>query len=85
MTDINKDDLIKMNSHSPAAPIELNGFGQYAPECFMGLTKREMIAMHSMASWINHHGSSGSYGFNVKDAAKSSVECADALLEELGK
>ena len=85
MKKISKAESVKMNSHSPAAPIELNGFGQYAPECFMGLTKREMIAMHSMASWINHHGSAGNYSFNAKDAAVSAVECADALLGELNK
>ena len=50
-----------------------------------GLTKREMFAMHAMASWINHHGSAGGYGFNSKEAARSAVECADALLEELSK
>jgi hypothetical protein len=51
----------------------------------IGLTKREMFAMHAMASWVNHHGSAGGYGFNEKEAARSAVECADALLEELSK
>ena len=50
-----------------------------------GLTKREMFAMHAMASWVNHHGSAGGYGFSAKEAARSAVECADALLEELSK
>lgn len=48
-----------------------------------GLTKREMFAMHFMASWINHHGSAHDYGFSVKNAALSAIECADALLSEL--
>lgn len=73
------------NADLPAMPIEINGFGQYKPECYVGLTKREMFAMHMMASWINHHGSNGSYGFNASDAAASAIECADALLEELEK
>ncbi|AGH16097.1 hypothetical protein VPKG_00060 [Vibrio phage pYD21-A] len=50
-----------------------------------GLTKREMFAMHAMAAWIAHHGSANNYGFSAKDAAMSSVECADALLSELEK
>ena len=73
------------NADLPAMPIEINGFGQYAPDVFSGLTKREMFAMHAMASWVNHHGSSGEYGFSEKEAARSAVECADALLEELAK
>ena len=36
------------NGDMPAMPIELNGFGQYAPEAHTGLTKREMFAMHFM-------------------------------------
>ena len=48
-----------------------------------GLTKREMFAMHFMASWINHHGSANDYGFSVKNAALSAIECADTLLSEL--
>ena len=71
------------NSDMPAMPIEINGFGQYAPEAFTGLTKREMFAMHFMASWINHHGSAHDYGFSVKNAALSAIECADVLLSEL--
>jgi hypothetical protein len=50
-----------------------------------GLTKREMFAMHMMASWINHHGTRGDYSFNAGDAALSAIECADALLVELEK
>ena len=57
----------------------------YGHNEFNGLTKREMFAMHAMASWVNHHGSAGGYGFSAKEAARSAVECADALLEELSK
>lgn len=51
---------------------------------FGGLTKREMMAMHFMAAWIQHHGSlNNNYRFNQKDAAICAIECADALLREL--
>lgn len=36
-----------INANKPAMPIELNGFGNYAPESHTGLTKREMIAMYA--------------------------------------
>lgn len=71
------------NADTPAMPIEINGFGQYSPEAHAGLTKREMIAMHMMSAWIQHHGSANNYGLSPKIAALSAVECADALLEAL--
>lgn len=42
------------NADMPAMPIELNGFGQYAPEAHCGLTKRETFAMNApdMPSWF---------------------------------
>jgi len=35
-------------------PIEFNGFGVYAPEAHLGLTKREMFAMNApeMPNWF---------------------------------
>ena len=69
----------------PAMPIELNGFGQYAPEAHTGLTKREMFAMHFMQAWIQHHGSAGDYGFSKEGAALSAIECADSLIAKLEK
>ena len=50
-----------------------------------GLTKREMFAMHFMASWINHHGAANDYGFSANGAAESAIECADALLAKLNE
>ena len=73
------------NGGMPAMPIELNGFGQYAPEAFVGLTKREMFAMHFMQAWIQHHGSYGDYPFSKEGAALSAIECTDSLLAELEK
>jgi len=73
------------NANSPASPIEINGFGQYAPAWYTGLTKRELFAMHAMSSWISHNGASRDFGFNSKEAASSAIEFADALLKELEK
>ena len=73
------------NADLPAIPIELNGFGQYAPEAYTGLTKREMFAMHFMQAWIQHHGSAGDYPFSKEGAALSAIERADSLLAELEK
>ena len=73
------------NADLPAMPIELNGFGQYAPEAHTGLTKREMFAMHFMQAWIQHHGSAGDYGFSKEVAALSAIECADSLIAKLEK
>ena len=73
------------NADLPAMPIEINGFGQYAPEAHTGLTKREMFAMHFMQAWIQHHGSAGDYGFSKEDAALSAIECADSLIAKLEK
>ena len=70
------------NSDMPAMPLPL---GSETVVGQQGLTKREMFAMHFMASWINHHGSAHDYGFSVKSAALSAIECADALLSELEK
>ena len=73
------------NADLPAMPIEINGFGQYAPEAHIGLTKREMFAMHFMQAWIQHHGSAGDYGFSKEGAALSAIECADSLIAKLEK
>ena len=35
------------NGDMPAMPIEINGFGQFAPEVFIGLTKREMLCLYN--------------------------------------
>jgi len=35
------------NKDMPAMPISDSGFGQYKPEVFYGLTKREMLAMNA--------------------------------------
>ena len=76
------------NADLPAMPQDgdlwVLEIGQCATEA-TGLTKREMFAMHAMQAWIQHHGSRGDYGFSEKDAAQSSLRCADALLEELEK
>lgn len=76
------------NGDTPAMPIELSGFGQFKPEAYAGLTKREMIAMHTMQGLLSDqkniecHDTANDW---VKNITESSVEFADALLEELEK
>ena len=41
------------NADMPAHPIELSGFGLYAPEAHHGLTKREMFAMAAMQAQLS--------------------------------
>ena len=67
------------NSDMPAMPIELSGFGMYAPEAHHGLTKREMFAMAAMQGLCAH---SGDY-HKFEHLASDAVNYADALLAEL--
>jgi len=67
------------NADMPAMPIELSGFGLYAPEAHYGLTKREMFAMAAM----NGSMSNPDDRYTYEQMAKYSVEYADALLAEL--
>lgn len=66
------------NGDLPAMPIELTGFGQFAPEAHAGLTKREMFAMAAMQGILACDNSEFKH-----IAAQMAVECADALLVEL--
>ena len=71
----------------PAMPIELNGFGQYAPECHLGLTKREVFAMHAMQGLLSSASDSNGIWTNEgpEFIASEAVSFADALLAELDK
>lgn len=66
------------NGDLPAMPIELSGFGQYAPEAHVGLTKREMFAMAAMQGLLSNEPDRQPYYI-----AADSVIMADALLAEL--
>jgi hypothetical protein len=66
------------------APLGGDPFGNYTVKS-LGLTKREHFAGLMMQAEKIHHGASGAYGFSEKEAAKSAVQCADALLAELDK
>ena len=46
-------ELMVKNADMPAHPIELSGFGLYAPEAHYGLTKREMFAMAAMQAQLS--------------------------------
>ena len=77
------------NKDMPAMPLSLelsNRYEQgYYDQAALGLTKREHFAGLMMQAEKIHHGASGAYGFSEKEAAKSAVQCADALLAELDK
>lgn len=79
------------NADKPANPIEINGFGQYAPEAHTGLTKREMFAMHAMQGLLSSNASlnsSASYTRKFQEIdqiASYATLCADSLLAELEK
>lgn len=76
------------NADMPAMPINtMKSVGELsvATNEHMGLSKREYFAAMFMAAWINHHGSAGGYDYSSQAAAKSAIDDADALLEELSK
>jgi hypothetical protein len=54
-----------------------------AVERISGFTKREELAARFMAAWIIHHGASGDYGYNRRQAAQDAIQDADTLLAEL--
>jgi hypothetical protein len=69
------------NGNLPAMPIELSGFGQFAPESHTGLTKREQFAMAAMQGLLVNMGRNGLD--SVKQVAEHASAAADALLAEL--
>lgn len=70
------------NGNKLAFPIELNGFGQYAPEFHEGLTKREDFAARFMAAYRSQ---SDTLDVKSEEVAKWAIEDADALLKALEK
>lgn len=72
-----------INADLPSMPIELNGFGQYAPEAYLGLTKREMFAMAAMQGLLATL--TEEYDLSPRELAEDAVLNADALLAELEK
>lgn len=75
------------NGDLPAMPIELSGFGQFAPEAHTGLTKREQFAAMAMQGLLSgNNADCDLYETSVewvKNLTEASVEFADALLAEL--
>lgn len=51
----------------------------------LGLTKRELFAMHAMQGLCNAHTQDGTWAHTAKDVSFTAVEYADALLAELAK
>ena len=70
------------NADMPAMPIEINGFGQYAPEVYGGLTKREMFAISALNGMLSNRGRYESWN---EDFVKRAISYADMLLKELEK
>jgi hypothetical protein len=74
------------NGNLPAMPIELGGFGQFAPEAHIGLSKREMFAMHFAGHiWAQYQtdGTAVKYDNWREGVCVESVRLADQLLAEL--
>ena len=70
------------NADMPAMPIELNGFGQLAPEAlYQTLTKREMFAMHAMQGLST----SGGEGWLIAHAHVIAVKSPTHPIAELEK
>jgi len=66
------------NKDCPASPIEINGFGQYAPEVYGGLTKREHFIAIAMSGLITRN-------IEVDRVAELSIRIADKTLELMEK
>jgi hypothetical protein len=73
------------NGNLPAMAIELNGFGQFAPEAHIGLTKREMFAMAAMQGLLSSGATYKGSMTNRHLLAADAVAHADALLAQLGE
>lgn len=76
------------NGDLPAMPIELSGFGQFAPEAHTGFSKRERFAMAAMqglcSDIVNIYENLCGVGEVPADyLARQAVFAADALLAEL--
>lgn len=65
------------NADMPAMPVELSGFGQYAPIAYIGMTKREMMAMHIASGFAADN------KITTDNVVKWSIEVTDKLLSEL--
>ncbi len=75
---------MKTNPNESAWPTGAANHSIHVDKAFgIGLTKREYFAAMAMQGWIacQHEGFTG----EPPDIAKRSLECADALIEELNK
>lgn len=70
------------NADMPAMPIEFSGFGQFAPEAYIGITKREMFAMAAMQGMLASETENYNYR-GAKGLTSMAAEYADELLAEL--
>ena len=74
------------NADMPAMPLVDSGFGQYKPEVFAGLAKREELAARAMQAILANLASEEiGYTDWASNIAKHAITAADALLAELDK
>lgn len=66
------------NSESPAMPIEIGGFGMYAPAAYTGLTKREYFVKSFITASIT---SGNTYNGFIDDAIMWANEALSKLDE----
>ena len=69
-----------INDGGPAYPITA-GQTVYSS----GMRLRAYVAAQCMAGFCSMHDEAGSWSWDVDDAARTAVSCADALIAELAK
>lgn len=71
------------NEDMPAMPIELNGFGQYAPTAFIGLTKREEILARFMSAMLSNPEMDYNYTTSGDGLAQDAMKFVDSYFKAL--
>ena len=76
------------NGDLPAMPIELNGFGQFAPVAYTGLTKREAMMMRLLPEVLRSIVSLAEKEIKIslqqeKDLVIGALQLVDVTLAEL--
>ena len=69
-----------INDGGPAFPVETTST-PYSP----GMSLRAYVAAQCMAGFCSMHDEAGLWSWEVDDAARRAVSCADALIAELAK
>ena len=72
-----------INNGGPAFP-QIGELGDIAATSG-GMSLRAYVAAQCMAGFCSMHDEAGSWSWDVDDAARTAVSCADALIAELAK